>query len=950
MEKDNKNIKKTDQIDEVDLGGRVGIIKKIFIFLFILVIIILIGLLSLQRLIRLESTKAEHIKEISEILIEETNKLNTEENKNDRINASLKIKGNALFRSFLSPHILITGVEGKNLVENNYIVDFKMEKIRLFLSSEHLLKKEFVVDKIEIINGNFSIKELNKDIEIKIVKRIIDKYFAEITKKQSNIKISLKNSSIIVNAVKYKRELTNINVLGVYSKNGISLSGKLASNRQPLDININLKKSKDNLDGKINLSSQAFIINTSVNINPKNLNFSGSSNLNLINPQIFSRTLFNTSDFLYKRIIDNTSLEVKFEFSFENNIFDIKNIIFNGQNIKGNGKAQFNFTPENKNTINFDIETINIDAIIIKNIVSKTSGNIKENDISIFSGANYTGKSNSYRSFIENKLKINPTFFNIKLKEIQFNSNKITDTELDFSYSDGKGYNFNKVVGNLPGETNLTIENKNNTQLLNIKGNDITGFWNFLRNTAGVLSQTPDDKKIKFNFDGIVKTDGDRIFITDANFSAGDFKSQNTVEIKFDSGISFIAIDTKIDNLVLDNINFKKEEASYLYSDMLKNRILFLNTFAINTFLKFEIKNIQNGDFKDTNYNFTIRTSQGVLNIYNINLNNKISGGIIFNILQSKPRIDMKLNIENINIENNIDLNKILFDLPTFEDFYGNMNITGNNILFKKSTINKFDILANLQNGTINFSKFDLDGFGGKCKIGGFLDMQYSKKLNLTFGGCTADLKDLLYLFTGTNNISGIIGFSSVLYAEGQNIETFIQSYIVKLQMIASGITINGFGLEDLSNDLFDINSNEELLNSMDPEAILYDKDSKTIFEKMSKGSIQYSKKNGGQFDFDLTRLMINGKINGKFEMFPNYLNLELNSNFVMLSGVLEKIIPLNLAIAINGNTSEKMGIATNFQNIDSYISSIKKQYEELKKQNEENEKNQVENEQLQTQ
>ena len=168
--------------------------------------------------------------------------------------------------------------------------------------------------------------------------------------------------------------------------------------------------------------------------------------------------------------------------------------------------------------------------------------------------------------------------------------------------------------------------------------------------------------------------------------------------------------------------------------------------------------------------------------------------------------------------------------------------------------------------------------------------------------------------------------------------------------MIASGIIINEFGIEDLSNDLFDINTNEELLNSMNPEAILYNKDSKTIFEKMPKGSIQYSKKNGGQFEFDLTRLMINGKINGKFEMFPNYLNVELNSNFVMLSGVLEKIIPLNLAIAINGNTSERMGIATNFQNIDSYISSIKKQYEELKKQNEENEKSQVENEQLQTQ
>ena len=91
---------------------------------------------------------------------------------------------------------------------------------------------------------------------------------------------------------------------------------------------------------------------------------------------------------------------------------------------------------------------------------------------------------------------------------------------------------------------------------------------------------------------------------------------------------------------------------------------------------------------------------------------------------------------------------------------------------------------------------------------------------------------------------------------------------------------------------------------------------------------------------------MINGKVNGKFELFSKYIKLELNSNFTMLSGALDKLIPLNLAIAINGSTSEKLSIATNFQNINSYIIYVKKQFEELKKQ-EEQKKLEEENQQI---
>jgi len=931
MEQNQEKTTKRQITETSDFSRRLGIIKKIAIFLFLFFTVAIVSLLSLQAVIKLQNVGTNHNKEIADIILSELNKMGVNTDKT-QLESSLIIQGELSFRSFLKPHISITNIEGKNLIENQYSVDFRIEKLDLYLSLDYLLGKQFVVNKVDVINGNFTVNQLSRTTEINMVKEIINKYLSKLTEKNSDIKIQLRNNSITVKTFNYTRELDNINILGMSSRSKFSFAGKLNSNRQPLNINIDLHRNKDEFKGTIGLNSQAFNYNTSINANFKELKFFGNSDLDITNLQVFSRTMFNGSDFVYRRIIDNSNLKASFEFNMQNNVLNIKNANFDGNNLKASGEMQFNFMRNQKNTVNLSVDTINVDALIIRNLVSKNTNKMGEKDISIFSSRMVEQEIDSHRGFIESKLKLNPTFFDIKIKNILFNQEEITDVELNFSYFETYKYRFNRVIGNLPAGAHLTIENKNEEQLLSIQGDDIWGFQNFLKKSIGTYSNTVNNEKVKFDFSGTIETNGDRLFINNSTFSMGNLKTENTIEIKFDSGISFIAADIKIDNLSLDEfISQKSDETFPTYINTLKNKMLFLNTFTLNTFLRFNIKNIQYKDFKSSNYIFTMQSSHGLLNIYNINLNNKIGGNISFNILQSQPKLDINLRLNRVHIRNNIDVNRILFNIPTLEDFYGTINIVGTDITFKKSPINQLVISANLKNGIINFNKLEINGFGGKCKVSGFLDIQYNRKLNLTFNGCTANLQDTLYLFTGTDNISGLVGFSSVLYAEGQNIQNFIQSYVMKLQLVASGIDVKKFGLLELNNDLLKINTDEELLNSLDPKQVLYDENSNTIFEKLSNGTVQYSKRNGGQFSFDITRLMINGKANGKFELLPNHLMLQMNSNFVMLGGSLTKTIPLTIAMAINGNTSENLNIVTNFQNIDSYILSIKNKFEELK-------------------
>lgn len=834
---------------------------------------------------------------------------------------AFSISGNVSFKAFFKPYIIIDNIKSTNLIKNNYKVDFDIKQIKLNISSLRLFTGKIFVKKIEIIDGNFNVIEIENTNGINNVDNFIDLFSNKMLSK-NNVELQITNSNIQIKGNTYTRELNEINLLNIFNKSRVEIFGTFITNKKPLGIDLTWQKWKKEDRLRINLFSQVFNIKTDSKYVRESKQIDGRINFDIVNLQIFAKTFFDANNFLYQRVIDNAGLNGHLTFSYINKILSINDVTFKGNNLVGTGNSIINFIENKENKFNFNIESINIDNLITKNFINKTSMDITEDNIFIFSGKNVDiEKPNEPISYLQKLFNQNKNTFNISVKNAFLNRSNLLSLTLNFSYAGNYSFNVNNISGILPGETKLLIQNnQENKTVFAISGNNLKEFWNFLNNTKYVIDQNNE----KFTATGSIDIIKDKIFFNDVKFNTNSFETINTAEIALNNGISYIAVNSNITNIILDNlINTEKKESIIQYDGgSLKNKMLFLNEFSLNSFLKFNITNLKYKDLLRHNYSFIVQTSQGVLKISNINLNNEITGNVNFDIRQLTPTFNMSLNVENHVFKDGILLNKLLFDIPTFNNFNGQLSIKGKNSKYKESTLNEFSIMATLKNGVFTFDEFTVDGFGGKCNITGFLDLNLNRKINLVFNACTADLSETIYLFTNKNNISGLVGFSSVLYSNGNTLNAFLNNYIVKTQIIGSGITVNAFGLESLNASLLKLNTSPDLANSLNANTILINNNDKTIFNNLS-GNIQYIG-GRGQIDLDVSRPLINGKITGKFEFLKDGRYLNAYANFIMLVGTLNNTVNLTLPISINGNANTGLNATVNYQQIEDYINTIK--------------------------
>lgn len=831
------------------------------------------------------------------------------------------ISGNVSFKAFFKPYIIINNIKSTNLVKNNYKIDFDIKQTKLHISSLHIFTGKIVVKKIEIIDGNFNVTEFENTNNINNIDKIIDLFSSKMLSK-NNIELQITNNNIQIKNNTITRELNNINLLNVFNENRVEVFGTFITNKQPLGIDLTWQKWKKEDRLKINLFSQAFNIKTDSKYVRETKKIDGRINFDIVNLQIFAKTFFDSKNFLYQRVIDNAGLDGHLTFNYINKVLNINDITFKGNNLVGVGNSIINFVENKENKFNFNIESINIDNLITKNFINKSSINMTEDNIFIFSGKNVEfSTKNEPESYLQQLFHKNKNTFNISIKNAFLNRSNLLNITLNFAYSGNYDFNVNNISGVLPGEAKLLIQNnRENKIVFAVSGNNLKEFWNFLNNTKYIIDQNNE----KFTATGSIDIIKNKIFLNNVKFNTNSFETINTVEIALNNGISYIAVNSNINNIILDNLINKKTKENIIQYDggSLKNKMLFLNEFSLNSFLKFNIVNLKYKDLLRHNYSFIVQTSQGILNINNINLNNEIIGNINFDIRQLTPIFNMNLNIENHVFKDGASFNKLLFDIPTFNSFNGQLAINGKNSKYKESTLNEFFIMATLKNGVFTFDKFTVDGFGGKCNITGFLDLNLNRKINLVFNACTADLGETVYLFTNENSISGLVGFSSVLYSNGNTLNAFLNNYIVKTQIIGSGIEVRNLGLEELNASILKLNISPELANSLDANAILMNNRYKTIFNNLS-GNIQYIG-GRGQIDLDVSRPLINGKITGKFEFLKDDKYLNAYANFIMLVGTLNNTVNLTLPISINGNVKSGLKASVNYQQIDDYINTIK--------------------------
>jgi len=902
---------------KVNFTTKVTLTKKIFMVIGAIFVCGIIFLFFLQQTIKLKGYKNKINASISSVL----------SSGNSVATTRVAIAGRVRYKSFPIPHVLVTNIRITDLLEANYLLNGNIRQIMIPVSILDIMKRKITINKIRIVDANIIAKEVDKVEENSVsgAKALLRNCFDKNIISASNVVFAVQNSFLAINGT-HTREFGKINLNGSYGRNSNTMRaiGDLKSNGQPVEIEF-LSNTND-ID--LILSSDAFKLKVTLDFTP--LGMSGKVELDAVNLQLFTMAMFNTNTFWYNKVIDNGMLKGSLDISFSNNILSITNIQLHGQSINAVGQIELNLNSNQKGLIDFDVKEVNFDKLIEKGLVGKKR--FDEKHVMIFGNEVQDDRTTS-ENFLTKMFQTNPVRVNINIGKAKFKDEDIRDSVLELVHFKDGTNSFQKISSKLPGNTTLDVQNDTVTMV----GENFAVLQKFLTDASNVVVLNTKKNKSKktdtnvndvntkdnFEFNGTLRDKPQKIIVEDFVFKHGERETNGDMEVHFDGGISFVALRLNMDEFKIDESIFETDTTLDRMTNTLKNRLLFLNAFNLNTFVKFNIKDLEYGGKHFLNQRFTINTAQGFLRIYDVNLNNKVFGDVSFDTTKTDPQVHIDLSFKNYVIQDNIPLYKFILNLPSFEDTQGKINLSAESIKFKQSDISTLNLSSTIDGGVVNIDKFEFNGFGGTCDITGFLSMQYNRKLNLLFNSCTVNIGQTLYLFSGTKNIDGIVGFNATLYNEGINLRNFTDSTLLKLRFVGSGIEVRRYGISELLNELFKMTINYKLARDVNTADILKDTSKKTIFENIS-GLIQLSGQRG-QFDIDVSRELINGKFTGNIELLQDAINIDSNANFVMLLVLENTNFPISIATKIFGNTVNNLQITHNLQQADEYVNSLKR-------------------------
>ncbi|MDR3289714.1 MAG: hypothetical protein LBT02_00310 [Rickettsiales bacterium] len=890
---DENNEQSENEDDKKDANLKGGFFLKFFlVFFIILVVAIVVGIFYIQSLINPKLFTDELNRKFTDDLI--TTK------------TTISIKGQSEFKFFPLPHIILRDISIDSFVRGKFITSGGIGEIKVFPKlKEIMMTKNIIVEKVSFDKVDVIVNEMKE----KLIETPI------ILKADDNITYTIVNSIVKITGLSYQREFDAINLNILFNKKKeYYFSGSMLSNKQTLNFDGDLKFTGDGegfdyFEGKLKMESQAFKVNATITGKEDLSLFAIKSNADINTTQLFVKTIFNTNDFLYKKIIDNSALKIVLNLDYSNEVFSIRNLSIIGKNINGEIDGVINLKKDNKNYINIAFITLNLDILMDKNIAGNTE--MQMSDIYLFNKEAYVFETKPEPlSNIEKILAENTTIFNVGMQELVLNDYRIKDFFTTFSFT-------NKIKF----ETlSLTL---NNSHFFNIdagqkfyfKGDNINVFLNQSK------------EKTPYFVSGFINLDNyNKILITNIKSKFNDITFKSDIEIQLDGskGVKFLIVDVVFNNLNLQKIsNFLKIDTK---DKTMTSIALNMNNYFINSFYKFKIHNLtdKNGWF-DRDYLFTIMTMNKYMSIYDIDFNKKIEGNVVFNTKNEMLKFDMNLSFNNYEHKGDIDFIEEIFNLPHFENWYGSVNIDIKNSKYKSSNLKNVNIKTNINNGNFIFENFDIEGFGGKCNLSdSFVDLKYQKKINFSFKNCLLKLEESLYLLTGMRNISGDFGLGVLLYSEGTDITNFKNNFLLKGTFIGNSIIIKNFGLQDVSEKLFKIKSDKKLLYEIKPLDLLFEYGKETIFEKIS-GSVLYQKKtNTSEFKIVVQYPLYNGSFAGNLEFFPSYLYIKMSSGFNLLAGDLKNLIPLTISINFDGETGTTFGYSTNLQQINDYIDNLK--------------------------
>lgn len=746
--------------------------------------------------------------------------------------------------------------------------------------------------------------------------------------------------------------VNNIEFISSLKKNTASDSSKLFINSLNLELKV---VGAFNLDSDIDLTKNGSLYTTLLGSK-----FNGKVSGEVKNLKGFYHDYFSDSDLLYTKISPAAeSINFNAAISNQQNDISVSNLTINSSTINGNGNAEINTSaPKTKIAIDFSFDDLDLDSLWLSDSFytnNSLSGSLQDDDKKLIYDLNLNNQqstinlgsplsgTNSSDPNLSLDLKITiaaksakylgAKFNNINLLATSYDQSSILINPVTFNIGSSNG----KIIGILKKTDDLKFIGQ-----INLDGPQfqdlITNFKIESQNLRydrlnhyilhSNLFVTPNST----TFDNI------SFVLNDTNEFLGNITIDNSKKT------SSITTTLKVGNFNVDDYFLISGQNSYLSSGLLINKVFWLNNLNAHHQLNLSFDNLTYKNELFHNQVTNAELGQGYLAINIVSLksdNTDLNATIALDIRGSSPLILINLiankfhyqtpqinnQISNISgqvntgtINNNKQNNFAdqFFALPSLTGFDGKVNFDINDLTLDQMTAKNVKIAGLLKDGNLNFSNFSGEIIGGKIEFTGSAIIRNEKMINGNIALNDVNLRPLLSGLFGLNNIDGVSNVSASFRASASNRSDFIRDIESNVKFGVRSLEIDGYGLQDLVVALFNPVDNLDALNK--PEAILFNTNAKTIFDKAT-GEIDISKNDANKLHVDISSLAVNAVISGSLNLVQQDTNL--NANIIFLTGSKAKQIPLNIASTISGNISNCSQI-TNLDQVNQYIQILK--------------------------
>ncbi len=686
------------------------------------------------------------------------------------------------------------------------------------------------------------------------------------------------------------------------------------------------------------------------------LKFNGIIYGQIKNLKRFYQDYFGNDDLIYAKL--NPAAEaINFNATINNQKNDIviSNITASSSLINGKGNIEINTRdPKTKIDINFDFNDLDFDSLWLVDafyISKNPSGNsLANSDQKIISSLDISNQIQTIN------LSTNPDLNNqnssldlkvgIQIKNAKYLGTKLANFNLSASSLDQYSIFINPITFDIVDATaKITGVLKNEDDLkfigqIDVKGDKLKDLFANIKIESQNLKY---DSLKNYTLRSNVMVLPNLTTLDNLSFSL-DNKNEFLGSIKIDNSkkISTVTSTFKVNEFNVDDYFLISGQNSYLSSGLLINKVFWLNNISHDhkVTLTFDKLTYKNELFE--NQTIDMAFGQGYLLVNNLLLksnNTDLTAALSLDIRGSTPFVSMSLVANKFHyqaalinnqqpvatdqatpaalVNNKNNFTDQFFALPSLTGFDGKIDFKIDNLILDQMEAKNLKITGQIKDGTLDFSNFNAEILGGKIEYKGSVIIRSEKLINGNITFSNINLRPMLGGLFNLNNVDGISNIAASIRASADNKKDFIRDIESNIKFSIRSLEIDGYGLTSLMTKLFDpLNNLQDLAT---PEAILFNKDAKTIFDT-TNGELNISKNSENKFRANISSLAINAVVLGNINLVQK--DVDLNANIIFLTGTRKKQIPLNIVSTIRGY-SDNLAQNTNLDQVKQYLQMI---------------------------